>query len=279
MSVAVDIFEDVFEHKRVSSVAATLTVPAAGAAAQLEDVRRLQARIRAMQAVKLDTRRIPTHPALAGLLPGGSLRQGSAYSIEGSTTLLMALVAGPSAAGAWCGVVGVPEFGAEAAASYGIDLERLILVPTPGDRWLGVIAAVADVLSVVVTRPPERVGNANVARLAARLRQRGATLLVLGDWPQSEAVLRISHSTWSGIGNGHGYLTARQVTVTAMARTGGRARTARLWLPDGQERFRRVEGTGGQGGHEWGAGGHGLEPGTGTRGIETDADRLREAAG
>jgi hypothetical protein len=204
-------------------------------------VEELQARIRQMQASKLDTRTIPTHPAIARLLPGGGLKQGAAYSVDHSSSLLMALLAGPSAAGSWCGVVGVPEFGVEAAEHFGIDLERLVLVPHPGEQWLGVTAAIADVLGVVVTRPPKRASDSSVSRLTARLRQRGATLLVLGPWPQSEAMLSLSESSWSGIGQGSGHLRARQVTVTVSSRAGGRPRSARLWLPDPHERFREVE--------------------------------------
>ncbi|MEA2557062.1 MAG: hypothetical protein QOG88_600, partial [Actinomycetota bacterium] len=217
------------------------------AAATLEDsptrstVEELQARIRQMQASKLDTRTIPTHPAIARLLPGGGLKQGAAYSIDHSSSLLMALLAGPSAAGSWCGVVGVPEFGVEAAEHFGIDLERLVLVPHPGEQWLSVTAAIADVLGVVVTRPPKRASDSSVSRLTARLRQRGATLLVLGPWPQSEAMLSLSESSWSGIGQGSGHLSARQVTVTVSSRAGGRPRSARLWLPDPQEQLREVE--------------------------------------
>ena len=150
----------------------------------------LQARIHSMQATTLDERALPTLPALASVLPGGALRQGSVYSVAGSMTLAMAMLAAPSAGGAWCGVVGVPDFGVEAAARLGIELERLVLAPSPGDQWLTVTAALVDVLTVVVTRPPRRVGDADAARLSARLRQRGATLVVLGDWPQSEATLR-----------------------------------------------------------------------------------------
>ncbi|MET0990168.1 MAG: hypothetical protein ABWY54_05940 [Glaciihabitans sp.] len=206
-------------------------------------VRELQERIRSMQATKLDTRLIPTHPAIANLLPGGGLRQGSTYSVAQSSTLLMALLAGPSAAGSWCGVVGVPEFGVEAAASYGVDVDRLVLVPHPGDQWLAVTAAVADVMSVVVTRPPRRASDTSLARLAARLRQRGSTLLVVGTWPQSEAMLSLSESSWSGIGDGHGHLAARQVTVTVSSRLGEPPRSARLWLPDPEQQFRDVEAT------------------------------------
>ncbi len=202
-------------------------------------VAELQARIRSMQATKLDSRLIPTHSAIAGLLPGGGLQQGAAYSVQSSAMLLMTLLAAPSAAGTWCGVIGMPEFGVEAAQHFGVDLERLVLVPRPGDQWLAVTAAVADVMGVVVVRPPKRATDSSVARLAARLRQRGTTLLVLGAWPQTEAMLSLSQSDWHGIGEGHGHLAAREVTVTVTSRTASRPRSARLWLPDASETVRR----------------------------------------
>jgi len=222
------------------SDAAAGSIPSETALSKAEKVLELQSRIRSMQATKLESRGLPTHPAIARLLPGGGLQQGSVYSVVGSTTLLMALLAGPSAAGSWCGVVGVPEFGIEAAARFGIDLERLVLVPNPGDQWLGVTSAIADVMTVVVARPPKRASDSSVTRLAARLRQRGSTLIVLGPWPQSEAIITLSQSDWSGIGDGHGYLEARQATVTVTSSTGGRPRSARLWLPDHDEQFREV---------------------------------------
>lgn len=219
-----------FEYEEMSLSEAVTT---------LEEVQGLQARIRQMQATKLESRSLHTHPALAGLLPGGALRAGSAYSVEGSTTLVMALLLGPSSAGAWCGVIGMPDFGAEAAGRLGIDLERLVLVPDPGDQWLTVTAAVIDVLTVVVTRPPARTSDANISRLGARLRQRGSTLIVIGDWPQSEAKLTLTNSGWEGLGNGHGYLSGRRVTVTVTARNAlDYPRSARLWLPDPQEQVR-----------------------------------------
>ncbi|MEO7123343.1 MAG: hypothetical protein ABI400_09570 [Lacisediminihabitans sp.] len=211
---------------------------ASAAVSSGETVRELQERIRQMQATKLDTRSIPTLAAFAEILPGGALKQGVSYSVEGSMTLLMALVAGPSAAGSWCGVIGVPEFGIEAAANFGIDLDRVAFVPYPGEHWLTVAAALADVLSVVVLRPAKRVSDGVAARLAARIRQRGATLIVVGAWPQSEAVLSLSESRWRGVGNGHGYLSDRQVTVTATTRSNGRSRSRKLWFPDADQQFR-----------------------------------------
>jgi hypothetical protein len=60
---------------------------------------------------------------------------------------------------------------------------------------------------------------------------------VLGSWPHSEAMLSLSDSDWGGIGEGHGYLSSREVTVTVTSRASGRPRSARMWLPDREERF------------------------------------------
>ncbi len=214
----------------------TASAPAS-APDQYEVVRELQARIRGMQRNRLDTRAIPTHPALEGLLPGGALAAGGVYRVHGSTLLALALLQGPSAAGAWCAVVGMPDLGVEAAADLGLDLERLVLVPHPGDRWLPVVSALVDVVSVVLVRPPAekgrvRVGEAAAGRLASRLRQREAVLVAAGDWPHADATLGVTESAWTGIGAGFGHLTARQVTVGATARSGeGRVRSRRMWLP------------------------------------------------
>jgi hypothetical protein len=235
MSVAIDTIEHMFDHGRVSTALASSSPP--------DRVQELQARIRQMQSTTLESRGIPTHPAIAELLPGGELKQGAAYSIDRSAMLIMTLLAAPSAAGTWCAVVGVPEFGVEAAAQYGVDLDRVVLVPHPGDQWLAVTAAVADVMGVVVTRPPARTTDSSVSRLSARLRQRGTTLFVLGPWPQSEAMLSLSSAQWHGIGEGHGHLAAREVTITVTSRLAGRPRSARLWLPAPDNTVSRVTAT------------------------------------
>jgi hypothetical protein len=189
------------------------------AAARSETVASLQARIAAMQARSLGRRTLPTAPAVAPLLPGGALRSGVAYAAPGSLALAMLLLAGPSAAGAWCGVVGIPEFGAEAAGELGIALDRLVLVPDPEEHWLAVTAQLTEVLPVVLVRPPAKGASpAEAARLASRLRQRDATLLVAGTWSGAEATLETTGGSWSGIGAGWGYLAARELDVTVTAR-------------------------------------------------------------
>ena len=203
------------------------TSPASG------DVHRLRAQVDRMQGRRLDAPVLPALPALAALLPGGGLRTGSAYSIGSSAALLSALLAAPSQAGSWCGVVGVPQFGAEAAESLGVDLSRLVLIPEPGSRWLAVTATIAEVLPVVVVRPGGRATDGDVSRLAARLRDRGAVLLVQGPWAQAEAVIDVADPDWTGLGHGHGYLSGRELTVTVTSRRTPVPRRGRVLLPAG----------------------------------------------
>src|SRR6478735_5051011 len=197
-----------------------------------DEVLRLRSQLERVQGRKLDAPVLPVHPALASLLPGGGLRPGAAYSLPRSTSLLLAVLGRASQAGSWCGVVGLPRLGAEAAEGMGVDLSRLVLIPEPGQRWLAVAATVAEVLPVVAVRPSGRAADAEVSRLAARLRDRGAVLLVQGPWPQAEAVLEVDAPEWTGVGRGHGYLSGREVTVTASSRRWPRPRRARLLLPD-----------------------------------------------
>ena len=196
----------------------TMTAPLVAPAPGPARVEELQARIRGMQATRLDSQAVPTHPAFESVLPGGTLREGTVVQVEGSTNLLMALLAGPSAGGRWVAVAGMREFGVEAAARFGIALERLVLVPDPGRQWLTVVAALADVIPVVAVRPVGRIAPAESSRLHARLRQRGATLLVAGDWPGSDARLGVEASEWQGLERGHGHLVEREVTVSVAGR-------------------------------------------------------------
>lgn len=237
-----------FESGGAAAAAVVLDgAPADSPVDRAEVIRDLQARIRGMQRNRLDTRAIPTHPALGDLLPGGALAAGGKYQVAGSTTLALALLQGPSAAGAWCAVVGMPDLGVEAAAGVGLDLERLVLVPHPGEQWMAVVSALVDVVSVVLVRPPVRDGRARVpeaqaGRLAARLRQREAVLVSMGDWPQTDAALAVGDSAWVGLGSGFGHLSARQVTVSSTSGSwAGRVKSRRLWLPDASQQVTAIE--------------------------------------
>lgn len=202
--------------------------------ANAASVSELQARIQGMERSRWETPGRPVPAGLAALLPSGTLRTGVVYAVDNSTSLIMALLGAGSADGGWSAVVGLPDFGAEAATGFGIDLARLVLVPSPGDQWLAVTAALVDVLPLVVVRPQRSVGDAEASRLAARLRQTGCTLIVAGAWPQTEAALHITGTRWQGLGVGHGYLSGRELRVDVVGRNGsGRRRSAGLNLPAG----------------------------------------------
>lgn len=225
-----DVIRDAAARRGLSGVAAVQR-------GDLDAVTRLRAQMAQVQGLRLDVPVLPTHPALTELLPGGGLRPGAAYSLPssadepGALSLLLALVARATQEGSWCGVVGMPELGAEAAEKLGVDLGRLVLVPDPGTRWLAVAATIADVLPIVAVRPGGRAMGPEVSRLAARLRERGAVLLVEGDWPQAEATLRVSDPQWTGLGDGFGYLAGRALTVTATSRRWPVPRRSRMLLP------------------------------------------------
>jgi hypothetical protein len=176
-------------------------------------------------------RPLDTHPALAGIV---QLRAGGTYQVApeyGGAGLALALLAGPSAVGGWGAVVGVPDFGAEAAAGLGVRLDRTVLVPDPGELWLETVAALVDVVTIVVVRPSGRVGEAQASKLAARLRTREAALVSLGPWPRADVRLAVETPRWSGAGRGEGHLRARHVTVVVQRGTAPARRTD-LWFPD-----------------------------------------------
>ena len=179
---------------------------------------------------EVETRYHPTLSGLSGLL-GPGLRRGTSYLVEGSTSLCLALAAGASQAGSWCAAVGMPQLGIQAAAGLGVDLDRFAVVPDPGNHWLEVAATLADAVDIILLKPPSRARDGDVRRLAARLRQRGSTLVVQANgWSGLEARLTVTDSQWLGAASdGRGYLSARHAQVTVSGK--GAPVTERLWLP------------------------------------------------
>jgi hypothetical protein len=232
----VDAIEHVFDHgQMVPGLTLAADRAAPDAPEQGVTVQQLRDRIRGMQD---GVPRLPvaTPSALAGLV---QLRTGGSYEVD-SAALAMALLAGPSQEGAWSAVVGAADFGVEAAAELGVDLTRTVLVPDPGELWLEVTAALVDVVTMVLLRPPAGVSQRVAGRLGARLRKRSSVLVALGSWPGSEASLSLRESTWLGADHGHGRLRTRRVVVD-VRRGSAPPRRADLWLPDGSGRLARPE--------------------------------------
>ncbi len=110
----------------------------------------------------------------------------------------------------------------------------MVAVGTDGDaaRWSDVVAAAADGFDILLVSVPADVPPATVRKLAVRLRQRDVVTIVLGD-PGSMAhdgIIETEASHWSGLGDGHGHLRARDVAVQVGRRLPGRRR-CRLELP------------------------------------------------
>lgn len=202
------------------------------------EVLRLRREISRMQRRRSEHTLIPLDPAFSALLPEEGLQTGTSYTVSPSPSLVLALLSAASQKGHWCAVVGMPTLGVEAAAAFGIDLARLILVPDPGERWLAATSALAEVVPLIVVNPATRARDADVSRLSARLRDRGCTLLVtetpgIGRWPQSEGTIRLHDPHWHGLGAGWGLLSDCTVTVTAQTRHTSRPSSVHVRLPGG----------------------------------------------
>ncbi|PXY38177.1 hypothetical protein BA062_05490 [Prauserella flavalba] len=213
--------EPLAETAGVSAVARLASLPGVSTASGV-----------AASAVHAQTtgRVLPVLPALAELLPWGGLRRGSTVAVHGSTSLLLALLAEATASGSWAAVVGIPRLGLVAARELGVEVGRLALVPRPGADFASATAALLDGVDLVATGPPGRFGGTQTARrLSARARNRGAVLLSLGPWPGAEVELRCGPVSWSGLGEGHGYLREREVVVDVAGR-GAAARPFRASL-------------------------------------------------
>ncbi|MGY0466818.1 hypothetical protein ACW14Y_42165 [Kitasatospora sp. cg17-2] len=178
---------------------------------------------------------LPVLAPLAGLLPQGGLAKGT-ITEAADTSLLLALAAGPATADpyAWTAAVGLPDLGLAAAAAYGLDLRRLLVVDHPGEHAVEVITALAAACPVVLAATPTGLPPRTLDRLAAHLRRTGTVLITPGPWPGAHLRLDVTTSRWSGLGDGWGQLTGRRAEVRVTGRGAARRpRTAELWLPAG----------------------------------------------
>jgi hypothetical protein len=183
---------------------------------------------------------VPVLAPLDQLLPRGGLPCGGVVSLvpqdgsTGVTSLLFTLLAGPSRP--WSALVGFADLGLASAAELGVDLSRVVLIPEPGADLLQILSVLIDGVELVVVSalkgpvgPPAR-----LRVLGARLRQRGAVLLVVGPWPGADLSLTVSTVRWSGLGAGHGRLRDHELVVRlAGRRTGGQVSEVRMLLHGG----------------------------------------------
>lgn len=157
------------------------------------------------------------HPELRALFPGGL--QPEVYTLSGSASVGLGLLVD-----GWCGVVGLPELGVEAARGWGVELSRLVLIPDPGP-WLETVAELIEGLDVVLAAAPPAIAPAAAQRLVARLRSRRTTLVVLGRWPHAQARIDVRTLGWEGLGEGYGALEVQRLEVAVTRHHSRRAVT------------------------------------------------------
>lgn len=191
----------------------------------------------------------PVPAPLAELLGTPGLRRGSTLLVEaerppgaasprsqraaGATSLALALLAEPTAAGAACAVVGLPDLGLIGAQELGVALERVVLVPDPGGRSAAVVGALLDGVDVVLVRFPAPLPAATARRLSARARERRAVLVLAGSgvgdtlagssvatsWPDAPDVRLAVAGSWERTEDApSGLLGRRRLVVTARRR-------------------------------------------------------------
>jgi hypothetical protein len=180
---------------------------------------------------------LPVLPAFEALLPETGLRRGTVVRAHGpgATSLALALLAGCTQAGSWVAAIGVSGLGLDAADELGVALERLLLVEVPShEQWTSAVGAALDGVDALLVEVPRRLRDADARRIQARLRDRGAVVVVVGGVAsfQADLVVAGQQPTWTGLGAGWGHLQARALSVEVSGRrAASRPRTAVLWLP------------------------------------------------
>ena len=208
-------------------------------------------------------RLLPVHDALVPLFasspdsPAGLVR-GQTVVCTGSVAVSCALglVAGVTQAGSWAAIVGMPSIGVLAAATIGVSLDRTVFVNsssvnqtstadsgTRGDSGAALSALVDGVDLVVVARSVmTSLHSSAVRRLQNRAQSKGSVLVIIGDPPATSVDVRLTARSvqWEGLGDGHGHLRRRLVSVEMEGRRCPRRRVHSVWLPDTSGALARV---------------------------------------
>ena len=159
--------------------------------------------------------------------------------------LLLALAAEASGGSVGWAAVGLPQMGALAAQSAGLELAGGMRIDDPGRQWAQVLATVAEAVPVVLVGRLAPVPDRIARRLAAVLRRSGSVLLAADSWQGAEVRMRVFSAAWEGIGGGHGLLRGRRVRVAAAGRGAAAvARYAEMWLPGADGLVAAVPGAG-----------------------------------
>ena len=177
-------------------------------------------------------RTLPVAAPFDELLPDGLVR-GQVVACRGAAarSLAFGLVREALVEGGWMAVVDVSTFGTDAAAEFGVPLERVVRIDTGADRaagaehdWIDVLGAAVDGFDLILTRVPAGLRDdrrpAAVRKLGSRLQQKGAVVVTLGA-PGAlggDVELATQRTVWAGLGDGTGHLRRRVIDVEVSGR-------------------------------------------------------------
>ena len=183
-------------------------------------------------------RTLPVAEALQSIVPSGRMQRGSTLAVHGvgATSFALAMAGEAVRDGSFLAVVAPPSFGLAACLDFDIPLRRVVQFVLRDDKnWAQAVAAIVEGFDVVLLADRRRVRPAQARQLTARNRERGSVLVRVGGpaWPDAADVrFDVRAPTWSGLGQGHGHLVARQVDVqVAGRRYHGRGQAHSIMLP------------------------------------------------
>lgn len=176
-------------------------------------------------------RTVPVPPPLAVLLPHRALARGTAITVTGAGSMLIALIAEASAADHHVALIGQPRLSLLAVHEHGGNLAKVHLVDPGSTDPLDAASICLDGLDLVVTTvhgrdvPPTRAG----ALLARNRRHASVLILTDGHMPGIDLTMASTVHGYGGIEQGRGRIKSITLETTVHGR-GSQQRTGRYTL-------------------------------------------------
>ncbi|WP_032391717.1 hypothetical protein [Rhodococcoides fascians] len=186
----------------------------------------------AVAAVRGKTlRTMPVPPPLAALLPRRALARGTAMTVTGAGSMLIALVAEASAAGHHVALIGQPRLSLLAVHEHGGDLAKVHLVDPGKTDPLDAASICLDGVDLIVTTVHGRdVPPTRARALLARNRRHGSVLILTdGHMPGIDFTIASTVCGYGGIEQSRGRIRSITLDTTVHGR-GTQQRTGRYTL-------------------------------------------------
>lgn len=161
---------------------------------------------------------------------------------NGGWSVGFALAGAAASTRGWVAMVEVGNAGFRSAQEVGLPLERLLVLQSiPVSKLSSVVAALVEVVEVVVVNPRRPIKVRDARRLRARIQEQQALLISLDGgrhWPDKlDVELETGTNRWTGLGSGHGVLQSREFEIVATGRRSLSGTQRRVRVQRGSGRF------------------------------------------